>query len=946
MTTDNVDSYETSFPALAAPTSAAANVLVPRKKPPKKDQPTSLAHSAASAWNKPKRRIRPAQATVSVGNGNIASLSSEEPLQTVPALVTNRSTHDSPFLKRTSLAARSDEPSSIDASIRSKELDGCRAKMGKPQPEGISSDGAEESNSESTRSQLVLPAQEGSDAAPPIQQALTPVKAAITAFTGTSDKQTYFRNTENIKGPVPDTRVDTNFDNAWSSSSLRTPTKNSLDNNQRDGKESPMMDAILVENLSTLYTTLIRFHLVPSTPMELHLLIGLLTIKDSASRQPQVTSMYNILVSPEACREFAKHSLMQLRSLLGNLPLQVLSALVECPPFREQMGGLAKELASKLKERQGAIMEANTGFGGNHCTVHLALPFDETQDSRHNFKSRDELALYKNREESRDAFLYQLRYFQNVRGRVLDTAELESSMVRLQQAARKVIEGVDGVNMHWFAKFFCTMLLQIGLVPMEETDKDLLNIADKDKLQKLHKRFSSKVGTSKGRSTKILSETNDTQSPEKEAFRYFPGHQEFFLIFLLPATPYNFGVHLKSRLVTGIGQLSAPYELKGMQDRIQKLQLLARFLGVLVFSPTWHKPEVFGILNSSASDERAIWTGAADPILPLLSLFHSDSDNEIQLLSTVSWILDFLRMGKWDSVSMRDNKMEAVIAKLLSIQSQLSQDVSSGLQLLQLSLESFFHEVIGLRRAHLLSRVWPLHTGCEAKDVIELKFAKNFIFASVSHLDELFALLNSLSLSTSKVIGTPRKLRPSIVSLSANLSSLTMESSSDVEYAAPGSSLRAPIRPFDRDEGRHRIVGRLVDIFFHQHGDLKNTSEFIVDRALEKAILELKAQLPSILKKVDVSSTALSDATLGSSPLGKDVMSESMKRVDASLRLTIRLAIEALSPPSKAKKVKEIAGTLALEHAILAGKPRVQALVDSEVRKHKKAKEKSAAKIM
>ena len=37
--------------------------------------------------------------------------------------------------------------------------------------------------------------------------------------------------------------------------------------------------------------------------------------------------------------------------------------------------------------------------------------------------------------------------------------------------------------MPWFAQFLCDLLLQVGLAPVEETDEDLLNIADKDKLQ-------------------------------------------------------------------------------------------------------------------------------------------------------------------------------------------------------------------------------------------------------------------------------------------------------------------------------------------------------------------------------------------------------------------------------------------------------------------------------
>jgi hypothetical protein len=76
----------------------------------------------------------------------------------------------------------------------------------------------------------------------------------------------------------------------------------------------------------------------------------------------------------------------------------------------------------------------------------------------HNYKSRDESILYKNREESRDAFLYQLRYFQNVRGRVLDTSELESSLLRIRRSATNVIQGVQVQNMHCVSTTLCQFI--------------------------------------------------------------------------------------------------------------------------------------------------------------------------------------------------------------------------------------------------------------------------------------------------------------------------------------------------------------------------------------------------------------------------------------------------------------------------------------------------------
>ena len=39
-------------------------------------------------------------------------------------------------------------------------------------------------------------------------------------------------------------------------------------------------------------------------------------------------------------------------------------------------------------------------------------------------------------------------------------------------------------NVSWFAEYFCDLLLQIGTVPMQEMDRDILkHVGDKDRLQ-------------------------------------------------------------------------------------------------------------------------------------------------------------------------------------------------------------------------------------------------------------------------------------------------------------------------------------------------------------------------------------------------------------------------------------------------------------------------------
>lgn len=720
-------------------------------------------------------------------------------------------------------------------------------------------------------------------------------------------------------------------------------------------KETPVeasagtVDSLQMQRLSDVYTILIKSNLVPSTPLELHLLVGLLTVKDNAvvSRptananfpptNANTLRKHSILVSPQACRQFAVQSLTKLKTIWGNLHLQVLTAFVDCPPIREFLPPtLIHELTLRLEERQANTVDTDSGFGaiGSSMQPILTLPFHETRDSRHNYKSRDESALYKNREESRDAFLYQLRHFQNVRGRgLLDTSDLESALGKIRRSARNVVSGVHVPNMHWFAEFFTDLLLQIGLVPMEETDKDLLKITDKDKLQRLHKRFSSKVGTStKGSSSKMLSDTRDGQSPEKEAHHFFPGHQEFFFIFLQAADSYSFGVHLQSRLSTTLHSLARCSQIKGLQDRLAKLQVLAKFLGTLLFSPNWHKSGLTGILNAMSADEAGIWIGTIDIKLPLVDLIV-EARNQNKLLCTIPWILELLRMVKWDTLSIRSAPIETIFLELAFLRDTISIDSAPSLRLVSLCLESFFHQVVGLRHTHSLPLLVRPQAPCLAEvgpDVLEVKVSDNFLFSSISHLDELVSLLTSIATIRTKTSGTPRKMKP--LSVSASLSSLSSLQIAANDVAAPVTI--PALGETKAATGKSRIIGKLVDMFFHQHGDLKEICEFVADRATQKAVADLQHTffrpcLQSITANPIPNSVQESTDT---SKLEQKFLSDALKVFRASLESVIRQAVNALS--TKSPKVNEIATTLATNHTMESAAPKVHLLVRAEMKKH------------
>ncbi len=234
-----------------------------------------------------------------------------------------------------------------------------------------------------------------------------------------------------------------------------------------------------LENLVTIYVALFRNMLVPSTPLELHFLIRLLVLESNAGSIEDVSYFQPILADPESCQRFAVLALSQLKTIMRNLPTSLLQALVECEPFQNHCTVLAQELSLVLIDHRvkGLLIDYPTeAVTGTHAI--FSLPFDHERDSRHNFKTPTETAVYNNRELIRDAFLGALRNFINTKGSLHERAQ-----ERVRTASKEIFNVLMTVNGTWFAQFYCELLLQVGLSPLQETDQELLNIADKDKLQ-------------------------------------------------------------------------------------------------------------------------------------------------------------------------------------------------------------------------------------------------------------------------------------------------------------------------------------------------------------------------------------------------------------------------------------------------------------------------------
>eukprot|EP00804_Cyclotella_cryptica_P021973 CCRYP_000916-RA/>CCRYP_000916-RA protein AED:0.00 eAED:0.00 QI:177/1/1/1/1/1/2/2149/738 len=410
--------------------------------------------------------------------------------------------------------------------------------------------------------------------------------------------------------------------------------------------------------LVDIYATILRNQLAPFLLLELHLLLRLLCMSDSIV--PRIHSIDHdkstrpfamAFQSVTSCRNFASRTMSAIEPIILNLghdALKMLDSLhhilqTECPCLASKLKDILKVGKSTLLFECG-----EKALGTTANTPHLTIPFDHARDSRHNYRSADRNRLFQEREELRDAFLSQLRAFQDVRGRLLEE-EVSSKILRgIEVESRKMVQCLSAGNVGWFVNFFCDLLLQIGLVPIGETDSDVLRqVADQKRLQQLHNRFTSRGGqTNKRRSSRKLtvdqkrSSSGYVKSLPQQSFR---GHQEFFHLFLSVSDSYKFNIHLKRRLAELVTEMTAVNDTKGLCQHIEKTRMLAKFLGLVVLSPYW------SITNLDSSTDTTDMGSVSSIELPPVDIKgHIESAwKEYRLVIVIPWVVEFLKMMTW-----------------------------------------------------------------------------------------------------------------------------------------------------------------------------------------------------------------------------------------------------------------------------------------------------------
>ncbi|CAB9509839.1 expressed unknown protein [Seminavis robusta] len=760
-----------------------------------------------------------------------------------------------------------------------------------------------------------------------------------------------------------------------------TASSNNNNNNHQDNNDD-------LNRFVDIYCTLIWKNLVPSTVLELHLLMRLLHVKGNKENAPTAATCgdnqqkifadtlfggndeHRVLL-------FAVKALRQLAPWLQVFGLSFWKDLIQSTAFRTHLPDLTKQLEDRIHKDQSssALSSTQTTFASQ--TALLTLSFQHERDSRHHFKSQDEKTIYKNREETRDAFLYQLRAFLSIKGKVL---EAQKQMAKIKSNCRVVLYSVMTVNLPWFAQFFCELLLQVGLVPLQENDKELFALAgSKEKLQKLHKRFSSKFVNGSGvnyNNTKLTFERNNkkhaTIAPEEQAKEYFTGHQEFFFLFIMSTDSHRFNRHLQHQLVhlirssnnldDGVGGVSSNNQETPLEEKMLKLQMLARFLGVIVFCPSWQ--EVSGKSTSvlqKGSDVAPVdllHQLQRDPTggLDLLDAVRA-SQNAGTLSLTTPWVIEFLKMASWDdTIGTRSRSYVQLVMMLREIQRELKcslfesfitqQKTTPTFLVAVWCLESFFGEHVGLTEAASipLSNELPSSTGTtdntpilprdEEKeqasstiDATPLSFRMSTLFAVNPRLEDLVSLVSHLSRddnirASARSPGISRKLRPLMLSKgvaehngTGSLKNASADNPIDkllvIEEAPAIAVLSATTA-----SNKNSLEAKMVDTFFHQHKALKAICEFSVHRLLKSILGEIHDRY----QDTSADATALVD--------------DALEFLRASLEAKMDQSLTLLEPPDTPIKIHQLAVSLAVARGFETGAPLVRDLVVKASQEH------------
>ena len=448
-----------------------------------------------------------------------------------------------------------------------------------------------------------------------------------------------------------------------------------------------------------------------------------------------------------------------------------------------------------------------------------------------------------------------------------------------------------------------------------------------------------------------MGDNNNSRGDSPIPDQFFTGHQEFFYLFITSNDSYKFSSHLKKRLKWFILTLNSKEEDRTSVEHVSKMQLLAKFLGMLEFSPNWYLNPEAEKINSVSSYSKALQE--VELPLPIFELVEEGWGNK-KLFTLIPWILSFLQMMMWDKISLRAPYFSKTFSLLRTIQKKIvsstwlgDKSYESELLVLVHSLEDFFLEVVGLREAEQLDlqklRTDDKETSGECSHVATYRISQPFLLSSC-HVEDLRILIGDLALDhKGKACGASKKLKPYL---------LSVQPSKEVGGSNIQRKHFALLDPLDEGklQGLSRSVesasyqmdgheSKLVDAFFHQHKQIQKLCEFLVEcsvQNLSATIVQefiIPAVHDSFKQNQEVQRRVTQPVNLDwylSSLQGieNDAIQIVKRKVEQKCDQYILNGMELLTPPTTNDEVRNIATSLSLKHA----HRKVELLISSLIR--------------
>lgn len=313
--------------------------------------------------------------------------------------------------------------------------------------------------------------------------------------------------------------------------------------------------------------------------------------------------------------------------------------------------------------------------------------------------------------------------------------------------------------------------------------------------------------------------------------------------------------------------------------------------------------------------------------------------------------------------------------------------LQTNMLLVSLQLTTLFNDVVGIIPAWNLNSVTlPARAYLGSKfagatennpfsavnpvsfDVLPLWFTKSSLFTSTKYFEDLFELVDdfiSANKNSNSKSGASfgRKVTPcSITSVPLNdfsesngLQSLTpLRSLNSHMMTSPWSNSKTStaVQP----SGKTAIQEKLSDCFFHQHNELKQLCEMIIDRVMKNFAETTLPHCISLIFRDGATSyedyfkrppfMELNEYIELLQSLDVDANFKARTEMNDQFGRIIRGTLELLSPPNTNPMVRDIASTLAIQHASRKADQAIRSfireekkkLVDDFLRKERKVK--------